>query len=59
MNNPFPAETPDPNIDNPVIPPSDPQPVPEQDPPGVLCLSRTLRGAIRHPGKSRLRQCHR
>jgi hypothetical protein len=34
MNNPFPAETPDPNIDNPVIPPSDPQPVPEQEPPG-------------------------
>ncbi|MDF9906943.1 UNVERIFIED_ORG: hypothetical protein OKW15_004899 [Pseudomonas reinekei] len=26
MNNPFPAETPDPNIDNPVIPPSEPQP---------------------------------
>ncbi len=22
MNNPFPAETPDPNIDNPVIPPA-------------------------------------
>ncbi|WP_167399503.1 hypothetical protein [Pseudomonas laurylsulfatiphila] len=35
MNNPFPAETPDPNIDNPVIPPSEPQPVPEQDPPGT------------------------
>ena len=35
MNNPFPAETPDPNIDNPAIPPSEPQPEPEQDPPGT------------------------
>ncbi|WPN44886.1 MULTISPECIES: hypothetical protein [unclassified Pseudomonas] len=33
MNNPFPAETPDPNIDSPVIPEGEPQPVPEQDPP--------------------------
>jgi hypothetical protein len=35
MNNPFPAETPDPNIDNPAIPSSEPQPLPEQDPPGT------------------------
>jgi len=35
MNNPFPAETHDPNIDNPVLPPREPQPVPELDPPGT------------------------
>lgn len=35
MTHPFPGETPDPNIDNPVIPPTDPQPVPEQEPPGT------------------------
>ncbi|VVO47610.1 hypothetical protein AB4P91_19945 [Pseudomonas sp. B21128] len=36
MNNPFPAETPDPNIDNPAIPETEPQPIPEQEPPGTL-----------------------
>jgi hypothetical protein len=30
MSIPIPAETPDPNIDSPVIPPTEPQPVPEQ-----------------------------
>ena len=35
MNNPFPAETPDPNIDNPAIPETEPQPIPEQEPPGT------------------------
>lgn len=41
MNIPIPAETPDPNIDDPILPPADPQPdetpVPERDPtpPGV------------------------
>ncbi|CAG8872178.1 hypothetical protein PS726_05461 [Pseudomonas fluorescens] len=40
MNNPFPAETPDPNIVSPVIPPTEPQPVPEQDPPGTNPLPR-------------------
>jgi len=35
MTQPFPGETPDPNIDHPVIPETDPQPVPEQDPPGT------------------------
>jgi|GEM_PF-178345 len=40
MTNPFPAETPDPNIDDPVIPPTDPQPVPEQDPPGTTAPPR-------------------
>lgn len=33
MNIPIPAETPDPNIDNPVLPPSEPQPIPEEEPP--------------------------
>ncbi len=33
MNIPIPAETPDPNIDDPVLPPGDTEPVPEQDPP--------------------------
>ena len=33
MSIPIPAHTPDPNIDDPVIPPSDPPPVHEQDPP--------------------------
>jgi hypothetical protein len=33
MNIPIPAETPDPNIDEPTLPPSEPQPVPEQEPP--------------------------
>lgn len=35
MNIPIPAETPDPNIDDPVLPPSDPTPIPEQEPPGA------------------------
>ena len=35
MNIPIPAETPDPNIDDPVLPPSDPDPIPEQEPPGA------------------------
>ena len=35
MNIPIPAETPDPNIDNPVLPPDDPAPIPEQAPPLV------------------------
>lgn len=35
MNIPIPAETPDPNIDNPTIPETEPQPIPEQDPPGT------------------------
>ncbi|KVV04316.1 MULTISPECIES: hypothetical protein [unclassified Pseudomonas] len=33
MSIPIPAETPDPNIDDPVLPPGEPQPVPEEDPP--------------------------
>ena len=36
MNIPIPAETPDPNIDNPTLPPTEPQPVPEQVPPEKL-----------------------
>ncbi|MGE8143855.1 hypothetical protein ACQKP7_01465 [Pseudomonas frederiksbergensis] len=35
MSIPIPAETPDPNIDNPTIPPTEPEPVPEQEPPGT------------------------
>ncbi|EJM86012.1 MULTISPECIES: hypothetical protein [unclassified Pseudomonas] len=35
MSIPIPAETPDPNIDQPTIPSTEPQPVPEQDPPGT------------------------
>jgi hypothetical protein len=34
MNIPIPAETPDPNIDQPTLPPTEPQPIPEQEPPG-------------------------
>lgn len=34
MNIPIPAETPDPNIDKPILPPTEPQPIPEQEPPG-------------------------
>ena len=33
MNIPIPPETPDPNIDDPVLPPSQPEPIPEQEPP--------------------------
>ncbi|NWA02443.1 hypothetical protein [Pseudomonas gingeri] len=33
MNIPIPAETPDPNIDKPTLPPTGPQPIPEQEPP--------------------------
>ncbi|MCB1656331.1 MAG: hypothetical protein KDI41_21305 [Pseudomonadales bacterium] len=33
MNIPIPAETPDPNIDDPVLPSGDAEPVPEEDPP--------------------------
>ncbi|MDQ0704237.1 hypothetical protein QF043_003029 [Pseudomonas sp. W3I7] len=33
MTIPIPAETPDPNIDNPTLPPSEPQPIPEKEPP--------------------------
>ena len=32
MSIPIPAETPDPNIDSPVIPPTEPEPVPEARP---------------------------
>ena len=35
MNIPIPAETPDPNIDKPTLPETEPQPVPEQEPPGT------------------------
>jgi hypothetical protein len=35
MSIPIPAETPDPNIDNPAIPDTEPAPVPEQEPPGT------------------------
>ena len=35
MSIPIPAETPDPNIDTPTIPPTEPEPVPEQEPPGT------------------------
>ncbi|WP_080931987.1 hypothetical protein [Pseudomonas fluorescens] len=35
MSIPIPAETPDPNIDSPTIPSTEPEPVPEQDPPGT------------------------
>jgi hypothetical protein len=40
MSIPIPAETPDPNIDNPTIPPTEPEPVPEQDPPGTTAPPR-------------------
>lgn len=33
MNIPIPAETPDPNIDDPVLPPVDPNHIPEEEPP--------------------------
>ncbi|MCP1510872.1 hypothetical protein OKW09_001973 [Pseudomonas rhodesiae] len=33
MTIPIPAETPDPNIDNPTLPPTEPEPIPEQEPP--------------------------
>lgn len=33
MNIPIPPETPDPNIDDPALPPSQPEPIPEQEPP--------------------------
>ncbi|SEK77815.1 hypothetical protein SAMN03159362_2237 [Pseudomonas sp. NFIX51] len=33
MSIPIPAETPDPNIDHPTLPSTEPQPVPEEDPP--------------------------
>ena len=33
MNIPIPAETPDPNIDNPTLPPTEPEPIPEKEPP--------------------------
>ena len=33
MNITIPAETPDPNIDDPTLPIPDPEPIPEQDPP--------------------------
>ncbi|MDD2052148.1 hypothetical protein NPS46_06250 [Pseudomonas putida] len=36
MNIPIPAETPDPNIDDPVLPPTEPQPIPEEEPPVPL-----------------------
>jgi hypothetical protein len=35
MNIPIPAETPDPNIDKPTLPETEPQPIPEQEPPGT------------------------
>lgn len=34
MTIPIPAETPDPNIDKPTLPEAEPQPIPEQEPPG-------------------------
>lgn len=33
MSIPIPAETPDPNIDDPVLPPTEPPPIPEEEPP--------------------------
>ncbi|RMP66899.1 hypothetical protein ALQ18_04204 [Pseudomonas marginalis pv. marginalis] len=33
MNIPIPAETPDPNIDDPTLPPAEPARIPEQEPP--------------------------
>ena len=33
MNIPIPAETPDPNIDDPTLPPGKPEPIPEKEPP--------------------------
>ena len=33
MNIPIPAETPDPNIDNPTLPPGKPETIPEKEPP--------------------------
>lgn len=38
MNIPIPAETPDPNIDDPVLPPTEPQPIPEEEPPVPIIL---------------------
>jgi hypothetical protein len=35
MSIPIPAETPEPNIDTPTIPETEPAPVPEQEPPGT------------------------
>ncbi|MCU1729748.1 hypothetical protein NTD86_22535 [Pseudomonas sp. 7P_10.2_Bac1] len=34
MNIPIAPETPAPDTDNPALPPDEPEPVPEQDPPG-------------------------
>lgn len=48
MSIPIPAETPDPNIDNPTIPPTEPDPVPEQEPPGTTPpLAKTRRRPCR------------
>ncbi|KAF1012205.1 MAG: hypothetical protein GAK32_00319 [Pseudomonas fluorescens] len=33
MNIPIPAETPDPNIDKPPLPPADPDTIPDEEPP--------------------------
>jgi hypothetical protein len=35
MNIPIPAETPDPNIDKPPLPSTEPEPIPKQEPPGT------------------------
>ncbi len=32
MNIPIPAQTPYPNIDNPTLPPTEPKPIPEEEP---------------------------
>ncbi|CAM2769100.1 hypothetical protein SAMN04490207_0794 [Pseudomonas gessardii] len=32
MNIPIPAQTPDPNIDHPTLPQTEPEPIPEQEP---------------------------
>lgn len=49
MSIPIPAETPDPNIDNPPTPPTEPQPVPEQEPPGTPAPPREEPPTIKPP----------
>lgn len=49
MNIPIPAETADPNIDQPTLPPSEPEPVAERQPPGSPHRAKSIR-AMPAPG---------
>ncbi|MGF6513772.1 hypothetical protein ABH912_001238 [Pseudomonas sp. BT76 TE3572] len=55
MSIPIPAETPDPNIDSPTIPSTEPEPVPEQDPPGTAPPPREEPPSTMPPVVSHLR----